>query len=137
VTPPKAAQLAVAAALAALAAPVTADPAPIEAAIVIAPEAELPAIAARLEGHRFTRGDGVIVVEDVAGEGHPWVGVVERRGDALVLVTALGAFELTGPLARPRIAGPGYTVWVTGARDGARLAARRLGVLRRPPSRTP
>jgi hypothetical protein len=120
----------------ATAATAAASPAPIEAAIVIAPPAELPAIAARLEGHRFTTGDGVIVVDDVAGDGRPWIGVVERRGDALWLVTALGALELTGPLARPRIAGPGYTVWVTGARDGARLAARRLGVLRRPRPRS-
>lgn len=106
--------------------------APLEASIILAPSPELPAIAARLAGQSFRTGDGAIVIDDIAGAGRPWTGVVERRGDALVLVTALGALELTGPLARPRIAGPGYTVWVLGTRDGDRLAATRIGVLRRP-----
>jgi hypothetical protein len=109
-----------------------ADATPVEAAIVIVPPAEVPAIAARLAGHAFRTGDGVVIVDDIAGEGRPWTGVVERRGEALWLVTALGALELTGPLARPRIAGPGYTIWVVGARDGGRLAAMRIGILRRP-----
>ena len=110
----------------------TPRPAPIEAAILVVPPAEVPAIAARLAGHAHRTGDGVVIVDDVAGEGRPWTGVVERRGEALWLVTALGALELTGPLARPRIAGPGYTVWVLGARAGQHLAATRIGILRRP-----
>jgi hypothetical protein len=68
----------------------------------------------------------------VAGEGEPLVGVVERDGDALVLVTEESRFRLTGPLARPRIAGPGYTIWVTGAVTAGAIRARRLGILRRP-----
>jgi hypothetical protein len=120
----------------AVATPARAEPsAPIEVAIVVAPAAEVPAITRRLAGHTVRTGDGVVVIEDIAGAGRPWTGVVERRGDALVLVTALGALELTGPLARPRIAGPGYTIWVVGRRDGARLAATRIGVLRRPAPR--
>lgn len=113
---------------------VRAEPAraPLEASIVLAPAPELPAIAARLAGQSFRTGDGAIVIDDIAGAGRPWTGVVERRGDALWLVTALGALELTGPLARPRIAGPGYTVWVLGRRDGDHLAATRIGILRRP-----
>lgn len=88
---------------------------------------------ARLAGHRVVvRGDRYHIV-DVAGDGPPRVGVVERRGDALWLVERDGALRLTGPLAVPRIAGPGYTVWVVGALDrrGA-LRVRRLGVLRPP-----
>ena len=72
-------------------------------------------------------------IEDVAGEGRPLVGVVERRGAALWLVLGDGAaYRLTGPLARPRLAGPGYKVWVLGTIAGDRLRARRLGVLARP-----
>jgi hypothetical protein len=130
----KQAGLALAAVLAATAPAAAAPPrpAPIEAAILVVPPADVPAIAARLAGHAFRTGDGVVIVDDVAGEGRPWTGVVERRGEALWLVTALGAYELTGPLARPRIAGPGYTIWVVGARDGTRLTATRIGILRRP-----
>ena len=106
--------------------------APVEAAIIVAPPAELRPITARLAGHSIRIGDGVVVIDDIAGAGRPWVGVVERRGPALWLVTAVGAFELVGPLARPRIAGPGYLVWVIGRREGTRLRATRLGVLERP-----
>lgn len=74
------------------------------------------------------------LITDVAGEGPPRVGVVERRGRALWLVDDHGgAVRLTGPLAVPRIAGPGYRVWVVGSADGDALHARRLGVLRPPP----
>jgi hypothetical protein len=98
--------------------------------------AEADAIAARLEGQRFTiAADRTSVeIDDVAGLGAPEVGVIELRGDALWIVPAGGApARLTGPLARPRIAGPGYTVWVIGeaAPDGS-IRARRLGILRRP-----
>ncbi len=73
-------------------------------------------------------------IVDVAGEGAPLVGVVERRGAALWLRPTRGpARRLTGPLAVPRIAGPGYKVWVVGraGADGS-LVARRLGVLAPP-----
>lgn len=91
----------------------------------------------RLEGHTVTvAADGAsYTIDDVAGEGAPHVGVVERRGDALWLTAATGeALRLTGPLAIPRIAGPGYRVWVLGQVDGDTLAAQRLGILA-PPQR--
>ncbi|MEZ4367647.1 MAG: hypothetical protein R2939_15430 [Kofleriaceae bacterium] len=79
----------------------------------------------------------MLTVLDVGGDGAPWIGTVERRGDALWLRTAVGALRLDGPLARPRLAGPGYLVWAQGERaivDGeATLRVRRLGVLA-PPS---
>jgi hypothetical protein len=98
--------------------------------------AQVDAVVARLAGHRIeisARRDAVTIV-DAAGEGPPRVGVIERDGDDLVMVTADGRWRLAGPLARPRIAGPGYTVWVIGDVDaaGAVLRARRLGVLLRP-----
>ena len=98
--------------------------------------AEADAIAARLDGQRFTiaADRASIAIDDVAGLGPPEIGVIERRGDQLWLVPdGAPAARLTGPLARPRIAGPGYTVWVIGeaAADGS-IRARRLGILRRP-----
>jgi hypothetical protein len=109
-----------------------ADPAPLARDGRPATAAEL----GRLVGHRTERlpGERYRLV-DVAGEGAPRIGVVERRGAALYLVEPDGAaWRLVGPLAVPRIAGPGYTVWVLGAVDerGA-LVARRLGVLAPPP----
>jgi hypothetical protein len=102
--------------------------------------AEADAIAARLAGQRFTiaADRASLAIDDVAGLGAPVIGVIERRGNALVLLAADGAHALTGPLARPRIAGPGYTVWVIGApaADGS-IRAARLGVLRRPRSLAP
>jgi hypothetical protein len=89
---------------------------------------------ARLEGHRVTlAADGSgFVIEDIAGEGKPLVGVVRRRGKGLVLETGARTLELRGPLARPRIAGPNYKVWVLGQIDGSTLVARRLGILAAP-----
>jgi hypothetical protein len=77
------------------------------------------------------------VIEDVAGEGAPVVGVVEQRPDGLWLASEDGArYRLAGVLARPRIAGPGYKIWVLGAvivQQGENvLVARRLGVLAPP-----
>ncbi|HTE54409.1 MAG TPA: hypothetical protein VK698_26330 [Kofleriaceae bacterium] len=90
---------------------------------------------ARLAGQRVeVAADGSYRIVDVAGEGAPAVGVIERRGAELWLRSPVGpARRLRGPLAHPRIAGPGYKVWVTGAvaRDGS-LVVRRLGVLARP-----
>ena len=103
--------------------------APIEAAIVIAPPVEISAIAARLAGWQIRVGDGVLLVDDVDGDGRPFIGIVERRGKELWLVTAIGALRLDGPLARPRIAGPGYRVWVVGHREGTTLRAWRIGVI--------
>ncbi|RMH44672.1 MAG: hypothetical protein D6689_01905 [Deltaproteobacteria bacterium] len=84
---------------------------------------------ARLVGHAVVDAPGGgYVIADVAGEGRPIVGVVERRDGALWVA----GHALTGPLARPRIAGPGYKVWVLGAVEGRRLRARRIGVLAPP-----
>jgi len=111
-------------------------PAPDAATLAIDPS-EASAIAARLVGQRFTLAADhrSVHLDDIAGLGAPRVGVIERRGDEAWLIAADGAIRLTGPLARPRIAGAGYTVWVVGdaAPDGT-LRARRLGVLRRPPT---
>jgi hypothetical protein len=104
-----------------------------------------PAVAAeiaRLDGQRFTvASDGAsYTIEDIAGEGPPHVGTIERRGEALYLIEDGGrAWRMSGPLARPRIAGPGYRVWVLGETtdgtgDQATLRPRRLGVLA-PPAR--
>jgi hypothetical protein len=93
------------------------------------------AIAARLAGQTIARDAGAIRIVDVAGEGAPRVGIVARDGEHLVLITADERLRLAGPLARPRIAGPGYAVWVIGtvARgDVPTLTVRRLGILRRP-----
>lgn len=74
----------------------------------------------------------MLLIEDIAGLGRPWVGVVQARCEQLWLVTALGPLRLTGPLARPRLAGPGYLVWALGRRQGPALSLARLGVLARP-----
>ena len=97
----------------------------------------------RLAGHTLSRAGGARRNVDVAGEGAPAVGVVESRrriedrkeaGRGLWLVTDGGrALRLAGPLAVPRIAGPGYRVWALGRLGhGGALWVRRLGVLRRP-----
>ena len=118
----------------------------------VAPEMgpDVRAELARLEGQRVrilpedtggaTQGQRYVpryVIDDVAGEGAPLVGLVERRGQALWLVAEDGAsYRLVGPLARPRIAGPGYKIWALGAvtaQSGERvLLARRIGVLAPP-----
>ncbi len=102
-----------------------------------------PQVAAevgRLVGHRLSiAADGAgYVIDDIAGEGKPLVGVVVRRGDALHLEVGDVSYLLAGPLAKPRMAGPGYKIWVLGRVEGAPtspiLHARRLGVLA-PPAR--
>ncbi len=105
--------------------------------VLVAAASLAPAIAdelSRLRGHRVVVADDghSYTIEDVAGEGRPHIGIVERRDDQLWLSGAGGDYQLTGPLARPRMAGPGYKVWVLGDVSGDRLAARRLGVLARP-----
>ncbi len=91
---------------------------------------------ARLVGQDVIESRDGYVIRDVAGEGAPLVGVVERRGAELWLVGPV-TVRLSGPLAHPRIAGPGYKVWVLGDADGAGgLRARRLGVLAPPAART-
>ncbi len=109
-------------------------PAPIEAAIIVGPPPALDAIASRLDGHRIHRGDHVLILEDLAGAGRPWVGVVSARCGQLWLDTAVTSLRLTGPLARPRLAGPGYLVWAIGHRaaSGDSLSLSRLGILARP-----
>ncbi len=103
--------------------------------VPVADDAEARAIAERLRGHEVRVTPGRVWIPSIAGEASPYVGVVERRGRALWLVGERGeAFELRGPLARPRLAGPGYTVWVVGELDERQQAmqVRRLGVLRKP-----
>ena len=99
--------------------------------------ARIAAELARLDGHRVAVAPDRLSyrILDIAGEGPPIVGVVERRGEALWLRSEDGAaVQLAGPLAVPRIAGPGYKVWVVGARaPGGALTARRIGVLSPPP----
>jgi hypothetical protein len=91
-------------------------------------------MADRLIGHRFRQGDHVLLLENIAGQGRPWVGVVRSRCDALWLDTAVASLRLLGPLARPRLAGPGYLLWVTGHRAPltSTLTIHRLGILARP-----
>ncbi len=94
----------------------------------------------RLGGHHVTiaADQASFTIEDVAGEGAPRVGVIERRGKQLWLKAEGGqALRLTGPLATARIAGPGYRVWVLGELESDdALRARRLGVLARPAAAT-
>ena len=93
-------------------------------ALLLAIAAEI----ARLVGQDVAvTGDGY-VIRDIAGEGPPRLGVVERRGAELWL----DGLRLDGPLAHPRIAGPGYKVWVLGEEKDGVLRARRLGVLAAP-----
>ena len=115
---------------AAMAAPAVASAEPPAAAVRAV---DVAAELARLEGHRVEVAGGGYRIVDVAGEGAPIVGVVERRGSELWLRPAQGpALRLRGPLAVPRIAGPGYKVWATGRVVDGSLAARRLGVLAAP-----
>ena len=88
----------------------------------------------RLAGQQVTlSADGRdYTIDDIAGEGPPMVGVVARRGPDLFLDTGAASYRLTGRLAEPRMAGPGYKIWVVGDLVGHDLAARRLGVLARP-----
>lgn len=89
---------------------------------------------ARLVGQDVSVGDGgaSLAIRDIAGEGAPLVGTVERRGAELWLSTGARALRLEGPLAAPRIAGPGYRVWVIGDVNGSALRAERIGVLSPP-----
>jgi hypothetical protein len=99
-----------------------------------------PALAtelARLNGLEVQRGPGhCYAVIGVAGEGPAHVGRVERRGCELWLRAEWSgvAWRLNGPLAVPRLAGPGYKVWIIGdtARREHGLRVRRLGVLAPP-----
>lgn len=100
----------------------------------VADPAAARAMLARLRGHHAGWHDGGLEIVDVAGAGRPWIGVVERRGAALWVVGPTYAWRLRGPLARPRLAGPGYLVWVIGRLDERELVVARLGVLA-PPAR--
>jgi hypothetical protein len=90
----------------------------------VIPAAEL----ARLVGQDVEIVGDRYVIKDIAGEGAPLVGLVERRGEELWLVGET-TVRLSGPLAHPRYAGPGYKVWVLGTLEGDALRVRRLGVL--------
>lgn len=107
----------------------------------VVPTGAAPQIArelSRLAGHRVTvAADGAsYTLERVANEGRPVVGTIERRGASLYVRSNAATVRLAGPLARPRIAGPGYRVWVLGELRSGTLHARRLGVLS-PPSHKP
>jgi len=93
----------------------------------------LALMLSRLEGQTATIGPTGLEIADVAGEGPPVIGVVERRGDELWLVPDLpDEVRLLGPLAHPRLLGPGYRVWVIGSRDAGGLTGVRFGVLAPP-----
>jgi hypothetical protein len=100
--------------------------------ITVESDEDSAALMSRLRGHEVRMDPGRLWIVSIANEGSPWVGTVERRGRALWLVTEESvAIELIGPLARPRLAGPGYTIWALGTFDGStRLRVSRLGVLR-------
>jgi hypothetical protein len=87
----------------------------------------LLAALSRLEGQSAALGPDGLDIADVAGEGRPLVGTVERRGDELWLVPP--GVRVVGPLAHPRLLGPGYRVWVIGTSAPDGLRAVRLGVL--------
>ncbi len=87
---------------------------------------------ARLVGQEVVVHGDRLEIRDIAGVGAPVVGIVERRGSELWLTGEQPSVRLGGPLAHPRIAGPGHEVWVIGTREGEVLVARRLGVLRTP-----
>ncbi|MEZ4358532.1 MAG: hypothetical protein R3B48_00010 [Kofleriaceae bacterium] len=111
--------------------PAPPSPAPIEATLIIGAPSELSAMAERLTGHRVRLGDHVLLLQDIAGMGAPWVGRIALRCGQLWLHTAVRTFRLSGPLARPRLAGPGYLMWVVGhRRRDARRAPEELEVLR-------
>ena len=87
----------------------------------------------RLRGHEVERrADGGYRIVDIAGRGAPLVGVVELRGKELFLRAGEREYRLRGPLAHPRMAGPGYKIWVIGKVRGTDLVAERLGVLAAP-----
>lgn len=89
----------------------------------------------RLSGHRFTVGADrkSLRILDIAGQGPAMIGVIERQGEHLVLIDERGKrHRLAGPLAIPRIAGPGYAVWLIGERRGTDLVVQRIGVLAAP-----
>ncbi|HVV86344.1 MAG TPA: hypothetical protein VHE35_24980, partial [Kofleriaceae bacterium] len=71
-----------------------ARPAPVEASSIDVTADEGAAMLARLGGQRARVVAGRLVIDDVAGEGRPWVGVIERRGAELWLVTDGGALRL-------------------------------------------
>ncbi len=101
---------------------------------------EVAAEIARLRGHRITIAGAGYTIDDIAGDGRPLVGIVERRGEHLYLIALDGSsYRLAGPLAKPRIAGPGYKIWALGAIGGQPprqvLTPRRLGVLAPPAGR--
>ncbi len=98
----------------------------------VADPAAARAMLDRLRGHHVGWHDGALEIVDVAGAGRPWVGVVERRGDELWLAGQAFAWRLRGPLARPRLAGPGYLVWAIGPLTERDLRVTRLGVLAPP-----
>ncbi len=95
-------------------------------------EPELSPEVERLVGHEVLVTDTGYRIVDIAGEGPPLVGCIERVDRELVLVSRDKRLTLLGPLAVPRIAGPRYKVWVIGSESGTNLTATRLGILAGP-----
>ena len=119
-------------ALGALLAATPASSQPDQAALFRTAALITPTEAARLRGQKLEKVGQRYRILDIAGLGALKVGVVERRGRSLLLVTDEGRYRLAGPLATPRIAGPGYRVWVVGLVHRGSLRALRLGVLSPP-----
>jgi hypothetical protein len=90
----------------------------------------LALMLSRLEGHAAAIGPDGLEIADIAGEGRPLIGVVERRGDELWLVPP--GIRILGPLAHPRLLGPGYRVWLIGSWDTVGVTGLRFGVLAAP-----
>jgi hypothetical protein len=120
--------------IALIATTVAADPAVPDGRWHVGDPGRARAMLDRLLGHHVGWRDGVLMIDDVAGEGRPWIGVVERRRDGLWLRGQAFAWRLRGSLARPRLMGPGYLMWATGAVDGDDLQLHRIGVLAPPRS---
>ncbi len=83
----------------------------------------------RLAGHEVRVTDDGYEIVDVAGEGPPLVGCVVKSDQGLELENRGTRYLLHGPLAVPRIAGPGYKVWVVGKVTDGVMDVRRLGIL--------
>ncbi len=97
--------------------------------------ANLQAEVERLVGQSLELGADSYTILDIAGEGAPRIGCIEKEAESLYLVDGDQRVRLSGPLAIPRIAGPNYKVWIIGdAKANAELFVRRIGILAGPSS---
>lgn len=116
---------------------------------------ELRQELSRLEGHEVVvNADGSSYhIVNAAAEGPAMIGLIEARGQKLWFIKdnrhsqqsqqsqsqqvrirrhGRSQWRLRGRLAIPRIAGPGYKVWIVGEIRAGALWVRRLGILRSP-----